>query len=341
MIRKVLLGLIFLCLGGNFALAQDTLVTKYGDLLHGKIEKITSEKIFFKTAYRSAAVDIKLTEIAHVSSPERFLLNDIRNKNWRGELVLDSANQGRIGILTEDSIYFFRTKEIFELSKDERKKFKDRFKLGIDLGFTRAKSENSLSLSAGLSSRYRTRRWDTGLDYADYAAVIGPKLVARTSIDYNLSYILPKEWFFNGKAALFASTEQSLDSRKTLSLGAGKYLIHRENRVVSISSGIVSNQEKFTDNAQTFRSVEATIASHLSGRFWEKLDLKVDWGIFPSLSQAGRIRNTIDTDIKFLFLNHFNIGVHYVLNMDSDPPIESENRDFILEVKFGWTIQKR
>ncbi|WP_288369585.1 DUF481 domain-containing protein [uncultured Algoriphagus sp.] len=321
--------------------AQDSLFTKYGDLLLGKVERITFSQVFFKTAYRDSPVDIKLSEVSKLSSPEGFLLNDVLNRNWRGKLILDSIGQDQIGIETFDSLYFFNRKEIYLLAKDGKKHFKDHFRLGIDLGFARAKSENTLALSAGLSSRFRTRQWDTSLDYKDYAAVIGLQLVARTSVDYNLSYIFKREWFFNGKYSLFSSTEQSLDLRRTVSLGMGKNLIHREEKIWSITGGLVSNREKFTSIDNKFSSTELTFSNHLYGRFWEKVDLDLDWAIFPSLSQANRVRNTLDTSIKYLFLNHFNIGIHYVLNMDSDPPIESANRDFILEVKLGWTFHKR
>lgn len=333
-------GFLWISVFGK-AIAQDSLYTKYGDLLLGKIEKITAEKIYFKTAYRSAAVDIKLSEVAKVSSPEGFLLNDIRNKNWRGQLILDSTHQDMVGIRMADSVYFFRQKDIYALGKDQKKRFKDRFKLGIDLGFTRAKSENSLSLSAGMYSRYRTRRWDTNFDFQNYAAIIGPTVVSRSSLTYNLSYILPKEWFFNGRYLLFSTTEQNLDLRRNFSLSMGRYLVHRDDKVFSLSGGLVSNREQYFDNPQVFKSVEGNLSTHLYGKFGENFDGMADWSFFPSLTEKGRIRNTLSLDLKYLFLNHFNIGIHYVLNTDSDPPLETENRDFILELKFGWTVHRR
>ncbi|GAA0878898.1 hypothetical protein GCM10009119_18660 [Algoriphagus jejuensis] len=323
------------------AIAQDSLYTRYGDLLIGKVEKISAEKIYFKTAYRSSAVDIKLTEIAKVSSSEGFLLNDTKNKNWRGELVLDSANHGVVGIRTPDSLYFFDQKEVFELTKDQKKRFKDRFTLGINLGYIRAKTDNTLALSLGLNSRYRTRRWDTRLDYQDYGAAIAAEIVGRTSLDYSLAYILPKEWFVNGKANLFSSTEQRLDIRRTLTAGGGRYLIHREAKVLSFSGGVLSNHEVFTDNPQTFASVEGDLTSHFYGKIGGHVDLTTDWGLFPSFTDRGRVRNTLNLDLKYLFLSHFNVGIHYMLNTDNKPPLETSKRDYVFEVKLGWTLHKR
>lgn len=92
------------------SLPHDSLYTRYGNLLLGSVEKTTTDKIFFKTAYGSSAVDIKLAEIAKLRSSTGFLLNDIRNKNWRGQLVLDSASKGLVGIRTLDSVYYFPKK---------------------------------------------------------------------------------------------------------------------------------------------------------------------------------------------------------------------------------------
>lgn len=340
MVYLFMFSLILVFFTGK-ATAQDTLITQYGDLLLGKVERITSSKIYFKTAYRTTAVDIKLEEVASLRSPEGFLVNDVLNQNWRGQLILDSTQVNLIGIQTKDSLYFFDQKDIYEITKDEKKRFKDRFRLGIDLGFARAKSENALSLSAGLHSRYRTRRWDTSLDYQDYASVIGETLVSRTSLDYNLAYIFKREWFVNGKASLFSSTEQSLDLRRVFSAGLGKNLIHREDKILSLMGGVVSNRERFSFRSDEFSSLEGIFSSHLSGKFWDKVNLNLDWAVFPSFSESGRVRNTFDSSLSYLFLNHFNIGIHYVLNTDNRPPIETENRDFILVIKFGWTFQKR
>ncbi|PZX48442.1 uncharacterized protein DUF481 [Algoriphagus chordae] len=321
--------------------AQDTLYTKYGDVLIGKIEKITFEKLYFKTAYRSSAVDIKLNEIVNVTSSEDFLLNDIRNKNWKGSLVLDSLSNNLIGIKTPDTVYFFEPKEIFELTKDQKKKFKDKFKLGIDAGYTRAKSNSSLSLSLGLTASYRTRRWDTGLEYKDYGAIVDLTVIGRTSLAYNLSYILPKEWFFNGKILLYSSTEQSLDLRRNFTLGLGKNLIYRRAQHLSVTTGLVSNYENYSTSPDDFNSTEGMFNLNFNGRVIEHLELTSDWTFFKSFNDRERYRNSISLDIRYIFLHHFNIGIHYVLNTDSKPPVETAKRDYVFEMKLGWTLQKR
>ncbi|WP_339866440.1 DUF481 domain-containing protein [uncultured Algoriphagus sp.] len=334
----LLLGIIGFC---TQATAQDSLYTKYGDVLIGKIEKITFDKIYFKTSYRSSAVDIKLSEIVNAKSSEGFLLNDIRNKNWRGNLVLDSLNNDLIGIKTADSVYFFEERDIFELSRDQKKKFKDKFKLGIDAGYTRAKSNNSMSLSLGLNTSFRTRRWDTGLEYKDYGAIVGLTIIGRTSFTYNLSYILPKEWFFNGKILLYSSTEQSLDQRRNFTLGLGKNLIYRRAQHLSVTTGLVSNYENYTNSPSEFKSTEGMFNANFNGRLFEHLDLTSDWTYFKSFDDRERFRNSLSLDVRYIFLNHFNIGIHYVLNTDSKPPVETSNRDYVFEVKFGWTLQRR
>ena len=320
---------------------QDTLTTRYGDVLLGKVERITAEKIYFKTAYRANAVDIKLSEVVGIGSVDNFLINDIKNRNWIGQLVFDSIQSNKIGLKLEDSVIFFPQKQIFEITKNEKKKFKDGFRLGINLGYSQAKTDNTIALSLGLISRYKTRRWDTGLDYQDFASAVGPNIVTRTSLDYNLSYLLPLDWFVNGKASLFSSSEQDLDLRRTYSFGFGKYLIHRESQSLNFSAGLVSNKEQYLDNLQTFTSTEATFATHWNGGITDNLRVILDWAIFPSLSQESRVRNNLKANLIYTFLNHFNIGLNYVLNTDNSPPLETEKTDYIFEIKLGWTLQKQ
>jgi hypothetical protein len=96
-------------LGGGFFPTQaqeDTLVTKYGDVLAGKIDKINPESIHLKVNYRKDAIEIKLSELTKVSSSSPYLINDVKNKNWRGFLMLDSARTGQIGLVQGDSTFF-------------------------------------------------------------------------------------------------------------------------------------------------------------------------------------------------------------------------------------------
>ena len=338
-----IIGLVIFFWGGHFLpllAQQDTLITKYGDVLVGKIDKINPESIHLKVNYRKDAIEIKLSELTKVSSPSPYLINDVKNKNWRGLLMLDSARTGQIGLVQGDSTFFFSPRDIYQLSIDKPQRFKDGFKAALDFGINRIKADRSISANLGVNVSYSSRRWVLSADYSAFSNAVDTTLNYWRNGIFSVVYVLPREWFVTSKMNLYTSTEQSLDLRRNFFLGVGKIFIHRTEETLSVSGGFMSNRELYLTSNTLFNSTETYLSMHYNGKISNRWEAILDGGVFPSLSQDGRVRSNLSMDLKYKFLNHFYLGLRYTLNTDNQPQVEASKSDYVFAIKFGWTFKK-
>ncbi|WP_111668736.1 DUF481 domain-containing protein [Algoriphagus litoralis] len=336
---------LFLLIFGMFIQAQsfaqgDTLITKYGDVLIGKIDRLDLESLKLKVRYRKDAIEIKIAELVQIKSSKQFLVNDVKNRDWKGSLVFDSLHRGQYGIQTSDTILFFKTKEVFGVSEIKKNKLTDHLNLGLDFGINRIKADNSISANLGVNAIYKTRRWVFQGDYSAFSSAVDSVSNYWRNGILAGTYVFPKEWFVTSKLNLYTSTEQSLDLRRNVFLGVGKIFIHRSDESLSLSGGVVTNREIYTTSSSVFSSSESFVSAHYNGKFSDRWESILDANLFPSLSETGRIRSNLGLDIKYKFLNHFYLGLRYTLNTDNQPQVEAAKTDYVFSVKFGWSLKK-
>jgi hypothetical protein len=322
------------------AAQQDTLLTRYGDVLVGKIDKVTPETIKIKVKYRKDAIEIKLGELLKISSPHQYVVNDVKNKNWKGTLTLDTLHRGVLGLKLPDTVIFFTPKQVFDVAEDKPRAFKEGLRANLDFGINRIKAENSLSANLGINLSYSSRRWLVQADYSAFSNAVDTTLNYWRNGIFSVAYVLPREWFVTSKMNLYTSTEQSLDLRRNFFLGVGKIFIHRTEETLSLSGGFMSNRELYLTSNTLFNSTESYLSMHYNGKITNRWEAIFDGGVFPSLSQAGRVRSNLSMDLKYKFLNHFYLGLRYTLNTDSKPQVEASKSDYVFAIKFGWSLKK-
>jgi hypothetical protein len=219
-------------------------------------------------------------------------------------------------------------------------RFKDGFEAALDFGINRIKADRSLSANLAVNVGYTSRRWVLSADYSAFSNQVDSTLNYWRNGIFSVAYVLPKEWFVTSKMNLYTSTEQSLDLRRNFFLGVGKIFIHRTDESLSLSGGIMSNRERYLTSATLFNSSESYLSMHYNGKITDRWEAILDGGVFPSLSQAGRVRSNLSMDLKYKFLNHFYLGLRYTLNTDNQPQVEASKSDFVFAIKFGWTFKK-
>ena len=70
-----------------------------------------------------------------------------------------------------------------------------------------------------------------------------------------------------------------------------------------------------------------------------ELDLLTTVKVFPSLSDAGRVRSDGDLRVQYEVINDFFLGLTVFLAADSRPPSEdATRRDFGTTITLGWSF---
>ena len=338
---RLLIVVLFttLAFGNNIYAQKDTIITKQGDILIGSITSVSHGIIYLSTVYSNDPISVKWTGISQIKSQREFKIFDKKGKLLIGSIRIDSTTDDNTWwVISKDTITAIQKKDISQISKYEHDKLRDKLKLNVDIGYIKTKANNSSQLSLGLGLGYEGKRWNLKFDYLSFASQTDTIITGRGNLGLTLTYILPQNWFAIGRSSFFSSTEQQLDSRITHSLGFGKYLIHQNNNQLRIYMGGTFNKEKYSSSLEEFTSAEAFGSIRYEYYPVKGMEFLADFILFPSLTESGRIRSYINTELKFTLIRHFKLGLVYTLNYDNKPPVSSSKSDYILNFKFGWTL---
>ena len=67
-------------------------------------------------------------------------------------------------------------------------------------------------------------------------------------------------------------------------------------------------------------------------------DLTSSVRIYPSLTQAGRLRLSSDSNVRWEFIRNLYWSLRIYENFDSRPPINAPKNDFGITNSLGWTF---
>jgi putative salt-induced outer membrane protein YdiY len=71
-----------------------------------------------------------------------------------------------------------------------------------------------------------------------------------------------------------------------------------------------------------------------------KLDFNTAVAVFPSLSQAGRVRTQADIRLQYELFNDFDAGIRWSDTFDSRPPEGATKNDYIVTLTIGWSYRR-
>lgn len=323
----------------TYAQKKDTITTKQGDILIGNITSVNHGIVYLTTVYTNDPISVKWTGIAMIKSQKQFKIFDKKGRLIIGKIRIDSTTEDNTwSVITKDSTLRIMKKDISQISKYEDKKLRDKLALNVDIGYIRTKADNTSQLSLGLNFGYEAKRWNFKFDFLSFSSQVDTMINSRGNLGISATYTLPHNWFAIGRSSFFSSTEQQLDVRQTQSLGFGKYLVNQNNSQLRIYFGGTYNQEQYSTSLEKYKSAEAFGSIRYEYYPVKGIELLADFILFPSLTESGRIRSYLNTEIKFTIIRHFKLGLVYTLNYDNKPPVTSSKSDYILNFKFGWAL---
>jgi hypothetical protein len=333
----VLLVALQLAFGPRAFAQKDTVVMKKGDRMVGQLISLGHDILTLSTPY-STGLPLQWDNVVYLVSENRFKILDKRGNLYVGRVKIDTVNKKNVAIISEkDTIHIARV-DIASIDYYANSKLTDRLKMNADFGFTSIKASKSFTLSLSLGAAYQAKRWQLAFDYFSYASVTDTIHNAKGNIGLTVAYVLPANWFLVGKATIFTSTEQNLDHRYNYFLGGGSYFFRNINGYLSFSLGGTYNDELFTGSTQSFKSSEAFGNLHFEYALLKDINVVTDATGFPSLTESGRFRSAVKTDLMINFSTHFRTSLGFMLNTDSKPPVSSSRSDYIINLKLGWKL---
>ena len=216
-----------------------------------------------------------------------------------------------------------------------------RLKAYLDVGFSFAKANQALTLSAEGEVAYRGRTLGGAVAAESYFQK------TETSAGVGRYAIRPSGFYDFGRwrADVFGAVEHNdeldLSLRLTLGAGASYPVIRNGWTELWLSAGLAWNREQYTG------AEEKDNLTAFAGVTWEafrfdspSLDLEIQFMLLPNLTDPGRVRGTTNARVKYELFSDFYVGLNLAHEFDNRPPLDAPHTDYVLTITIGWSYRR-
>lgn len=288
-----------------------------------------------ETDYSDDDFTIEWDGIKELYTTSHFLvtLSDGTRLNGR----LESSEQGRINIITEDEGTIDTESSEIVFLKSVDKGFLDRVYANIDIGLDLAKANSFRQFSTRSSMGYLAERWSDDIYFNTlYSEQDETDPIHRTEGGTSFKFYLPSDWFIPASVIFLSNTEQKLDLRTTANIGIGKYIIHTNKTYWGFSVGANYNNENYSTDADDRNSMEGSFGTELNMYDIGDLNLLTRIIAYPSFTESGRWRSDFNFDMKYDLPMDFYVKLGFTLNYDNRPVEGASEIDYVFHTGFGW-----
>jgi hypothetical protein len=324
-----------------FAAKTDVLVLRNGDRITGEVKGLARGKLDYSTD-DAGRISVEWEKVARLTSASSFDIEDSFGKRYFGRLVA-SGRDGYVAFQggDDDTLSVMSVIGMTPVNA----KFVERLSAYLDLGFTVAKANQATTFSLSGEVEYRAPSIGSQFTYDSYAQ--GQETVpttTRNTVRQSVSWYLEQRWSLTGLVQLEQNEELDLDHRVTGGGAVERVLRHTNQMELALGAGLVGTQEQFSSAAEktTSTSLEGLLAADWDVYHFDspKLDFSTSLALFPSLSQAGRVRGQGTFRLVYELFPDFNAGIRFSDTFDSRPPEGATKNDYVTEFTIGWSYRR-
>jgi Protein of unknown function, DUF481 len=346
-LRNLGSAVILLGLAASPLLAKrkdDRVVLRNGDHITGEIKRIERGTLYFKPGYALDDIQIDWTQVERLESQDYFTVGLTDGSVYTGLIKKTPAGEqdkSDFTISTPENVVEFRRAEVVTLQSMEKSRWKQ-LTGSIDYGFSFASGNNQTQSSLGADVQYRgERNWLTGAVSSTFSGQSTGEDTTRETLSAAYWRRFTPNVFGGFLADLLSSSQQELALRTTLGGALGRTLVRTDKTNSAVFAGLVGSRERYTASFagdQIATNAEALFGLTYSTFRFKVFDLTSRLMIFPSLSQAGRLRLSSDSSLRWEFIRNMYWSLRIYENFDSRPPINAPRNDFGVTNSLGWTF---
>ena len=342
-----LVGLLLLLLGPTAASAPktDKVTVKNGDVITCEIKSLRRGILRVGTD-SMGDLDIEWEDVVAVTSDQGLLIETTDGTQYLGTLA-PSGDPAMIEVHVADEDE--ADAEVHEIPKwgvvlitRIEKKFIDKLKADLSLGYSFTKSSDVAQFTFAADVRYRTEKFRLRIDASSIIIEQNNEPTSRTQeilADYR--YFLKNRWFALALGGLQQNTELGIDLRTFAGGGGGRNLIQTNRSGLSLFSAVTAVNEQATEGGDNTDSVEAQLG--LDYKFFvfntPKRDVHVQFVVIPSLTESGRVRTQLDTRFKLELVKDFFWELRFFASTDNKPPGGAiSDSDYGIITSFGYSL---
>jgi hypothetical protein len=340
-----LFSLLLLLVSSLTALADartksDIVYMRNGDKITCEIKSLAQGQLSVKPDYTNATIVIDWTKVSRLESAQQFIMTDPNGKLAYGALTSDEkAHTVTVVESTRTTLPHDDVVQIAELGAS----FVKRLRGDISVGTTFAQSNSQATLAVQSDVTYQSVKYvDTVAWNSQFASQQKTSNTAETTVKSSVFHELRRSnWYGGGIANFLSSSEQQIALQSTFGGAVARRLIFNNHTNLSAIGGIgLTLQRNSTGAVDTGRTtnVDSAFAVQYSTFRFDSTNFNTSVWVYPSLTEAGRVRMTLNQSVYYKFLGNLYISFNFYDNYDSHPVVGAPANNLGASTQVGWSF---
>lgn len=321
---------------------DDIVVLDNGDRLTGEIKGVQNGMLYFKSDRAIGTLQLDWKTVRYIQSKARFEFETREGKlyiGYPGPSQDGSTIDGQIHLrLENNSTIQLQISDILSV-RELQENFWARFDLSLDAGitFTQANSQTQTNVQASLIFTNPRYTLSANLNSL-FSSQKDADDTSRQELVFLGNRYISRPWETFGIAYFLRDNEQELNLRMTLGAGLRRMFLKGNRTRFSGVAGLAYTKENYFDEVDNRNSLEALTGLEFSSYRFRSSEVNAYVFVYPSLTEAGRIRVDSNSYWKWEIVKDLYWKVSMFNNYDNKPPEGTPNNNFGVTSSIGWTF---
>jgi hypothetical protein len=321
---------------------DDVVIMNNGDRFTGEIKNLQHGELSFKSAYMADSVSLDWTRVDRLESKDMFIVTLSDGRRYAGHIAKNEGNASKnttFQIVSTTANIEVSQSEVIDLLPQESSVWKQ-LTGSINYGFSftgdNSRTTSSLSANVAYNSSARVMQLSTSSQFNSQST---GSSTFRCTFTSQYAKKLSQRWFYAALFDLLKSDQQELNLRTTYGGGFGKFLVQSDKTSLLALGGLVYTHERYFSELgiePVRNNGESIFGLQFSTFRFRTLHVSSQTNFFPSLTNAGRVRISSQSDVSIELVRNFNWDFGVYENFDSRPPINAPRNDLGITTSLGW-----
>jgi len=332
--------LLFSFLPANLiAQKTDVVILANGDHITGEIRKLKYGLLTFKTD-DAGTPEIKWEYIDRLTSIHVFEVELIDGRQYFGSIP--DPEDDRILVVQSENFRFEFNMDSVVTIMPIKNRFWKRFEGSVSLGASYSKASTVGQINYNLDVTHTTKKTLTKLTWdGNFSAQEDKDNTKRQDLNLTPNWNLGNRWFVSTQVGAEQNSEQGLDLRLYIGAGMGRNILQTNRNNLLGIAGLMTTREWDADSAVT---------TNLEGYFYldysifkydtPKTDFKTNIGLFPGITDWGRIRLQFNFNVSQEIVKDFTFDINFYDSYDNKPSGGGSKNDWGVTFGIGYSFNK-
>ncbi len=322
-----------LCLARN---KSDTVTVINGNTVACEILNLSRGILTAKTD-SLGTVSIRWQDVTHIRSDFIFEILLTDGAKYLGPLDLDAA--GKLVLPGTAAAPLLSVISLTPIGS----RFANHFNGEVDAGYSFQKSNTTsqFNIDGDLVFNGRRRSLETEVS-SNLLVSRGITSTQKNMVSLDFNQTLPRGYFALLLGQFSDNKELNLLHRYLGGGGAGRYFVHTNHSIVSVSGGAAYSTESYTSNEHR-TNAEAVVETNaqIFRLYSPKLDIGGDFRVWPNLTTWGRVRIDAQARVKVEVYKNLFVSVTFTDNYDSQNPTTAHSiNDYGIATSVGYSFNR-